>query len=129
MNKKNNLRASADSLANWQPVYELTVEVLARQAEVERLVRAHSEYVFKRDLEMVLRSRPKRLRVVKCTQELFDLLPGLVSRQEFRDWTGLSENDLLAEVRANRIQIYRPSDHGYRLYYKHEIARLTGFKL
>lgn len=93
------------------------------------LVRKLSEHVLRRDPEVALRSRPKRLRLLKCTQTLFDMMPGLVSKAEFQDWTGLSENELYDEVRAGRITVYKPDEHGYALYYKREIARLTGFKM
>lgn len=100
--------------------------------ETLALVRALSEHVTKRDpacapLRAVRRERG--LSSVPCTQANFHLLPGLVSRSTFREWTGLSEGDITEGVRAGRIQTYRPKADGYRLYYKAEIARMTGFKL
>lgn len=97
--------------------------------ETLRLVRALSEHVLTRDPAAVIRSRPKRVRVVKCTQALFDMMPGLVTKEEFQDWTGLSDEDLYAERKAGRIAVFKKDDHSYALYYKREIARLTGFKL
>lgn len=70
-----------------------------------------------------------KTRIVECTQAAFNRLPGLVSRQEFMDWTGLNKDDLGTEVKASRIKVYKARKTGYAKYYKDEIARLTGFKM
>lgn len=73
---------------------------------------------------------PKKItRVVACTQEQFNKLPAMVSRQEFMDWTGYSYNDLHDEVTAGRIRVYRPDGKTKARYYKHEIARLGNWKM
>ena len=69
-----------------------------------------------------------KIYTVECTQVQFNKLPGLVSRSVFRDWTGLSSDDLSEEVKMRRIAVYQ-REGGYARYYKHEIARLTGFKM
>lgn len=96
--------------------------------ETLELVRKLSEHVLRRDPAPVLNRRGE-LRTIQCTQEEFERLPGMVKRAEFLAWTGLNKDDLLAEVRAGRIQVFKPDENGYALYYKHEIARLTGFKM
>jgi hypothetical protein len=68
-----------------------------------------------------------KIYTVQCTQAEFQKLPGLVARSVFMDWTGLSSDELSDEVKAGRIVVYRTD--GYARYYKHEIARLTGFKM
>lgn len=112
-----------------QKLVEVFPGMEAQMEETLRLVRQLSEHVLTRDPVAVLRSRPKRIRILKCTQALFDTLPGLVTKEEFQDWTGMSDEDLYAERKAGRIAVFKPDEHGYALYYKREIARLTGFKL
>lgn len=109
----------------------MTAEILARINVVEQLCRDLSEHKKARDEEAAekLKRRPKRARILKCTQELFNLLPGMVSRSEFQDWTGLNEHDLRAAVNCGDIDVYKPEGHAVARYYKREIARLTGFKL
>ncbi len=68
-----------------------------------------------------------KIYTVQCTQAEFNKLPGLVSRSVFRDWTGLSSDELSDEVKARRIVVHQTD--GYARYFKHEIARLTGFKM
>jgi hypothetical protein len=70
-----------------------------------------------------------RLRVTRCTQTEFDKLPAMVSRQEFMDWTGYSASELMEEVNAGRIKVYKPKGHKKARYYKHEIGRLGGWKM
>jgi len=70
-----------------------------------------------------------KARVVKCTQEEFARLPGMVSRSEFMDWTGYSDNELSEEVKSGRIRVYLPEGKTKARYYKSEIARLGGWKL
>lgn len=67
--------------------------------------------------------------VVDCTQEAFNRLPGLVRRSTFMEWTGLSSEELADEVAQKRIAIYKPKGREQALYYKHEIARLTGMRM
>ncbi len=72
--------------------------------------------------------RGKRVRVVECTQANFEKLPALVSRQEFLNWTGYDKNELAEEVKAGRIQTYKPKGHVKAKYYKFEIGRLGRWK-
>jgi hypothetical protein len=74
-------------------------------------------------------SAATKTRVVECTQEAFNRLPAMVSRQEFMDWTGYDKDELSEEVHAGRIAIFRPAGRRKARYYKHEIGRLGGFKL
>lgn len=106
-------------------------EMESKVQETLELVRKLSEHVLKRDPGAVPPPPARRARagLVKCTQEAFYLLPGLVGRAVFQDWTGMSDEHLQAEVKAGRIAVYKATDNSYALYYKKEIARLTGFKL
>jgi hypothetical protein len=70
-----------------------------------------------------------KIYTVQCTQAEFNKLPGLVTRAVFMDWTGLSKNELGEEVHAGRIAVYKAKKNGNAKYYKHEIARLTNFKM
>jgi hypothetical protein len=63
------------------------------------------------------------------TQEEFDRLPALVSRSDFRRWTGLSNRALTNEVSAGRIPTFKPRKNGYAHYHKKFIARLCGFTM
>lgn len=101
-------------------VHPITEEVLKRQEEILNLVRGLSE---------LARHPARELRPFNCTQEVFDKLPGLVSRSTFLYWTGLADGELTVEIRAKRIACYKPREFGKALYFKHEIARLTHFKM
>jgi hypothetical protein len=70
-----------------------------------------------------------RLRVTKCTQEAFEKLPALVSRQEFMDWTGYSDHELREEISNRRLKVYRPKGRVKARFYKFEIARIGGWKM
>lgn len=70
-----------------------------------------------------------RARVLKCTQEEFSRLPGMVSRAEFLDWTGYSVRELDEDVKAGLIKVYRPEGRVKARYFKSEIARLTGWSM
>jgi hypothetical protein len=72
---------------------------------------------------------PRVARVNDCTQAEFNRLPGLVRAGVFMEWTGLSEQELSAEVKSGRMKVWQLKGGVQRLYYKHEIARMTGFKL
>jgi|SRR5581483_584798 len=113
----------------WVPVHGSTEALEPLIKETLDIVRKLSEHMLTRDPSVMPGVRRKRFRILKCTQQLFDMLPGIVSRAEFMDWTGLDEHELREEVRAGRIVVYRPHPHGYARYYKHEIARLTGWKM
>lgn len=65
----------------------------------------------------------------RFTQEDFNRLPGLVSRQVFLDWTGLGEEQLSLCVREGTLAVWRRDTHAHALYLKTEIARLTGYRL
>ena len=117
-------------LPNFVPV-PMKPELEGKIEETLQLVRALSEHVLKRDPGAVRPPLERRSRagLVKCTQETFYMLPGLVGRAVFQDWTGMSSEHLSEEVKAGRITVYKATEHGHALYYKKEIARLTGFKL
>lgn len=72
---------------------------------------------------------PYRSRVQKCTQGAFEMLPAMVSRQEFMDWTGYSASELHDEVAKERVKVYRPQGRSKARYYKSEIARLGNWKM
>lgn len=72
---------------------------------------------------------PRLARVNDCTQTEFNKLPGLVRAGVFMEWTGLSRPELDEEVANGAIRVYPKPGGGQQLYYKTEIARLTGFKL
>lgn len=72
---------------------------------------------------------PRKLGVNDCTQAAFNKLPGLVRASVFLEWTGLSRAELDAEVQGGHIKTYQKPGGGQSWYYKHEIARMTGFKL
>ena len=82
-------------------------------------------------IEKILTAEPvsKRVRVTACTQAAFDRLPAMVSRTEFMEWTGYSPHELMEEVEAGRIEVYRPEGNTKARYYKREIARLGGWKM
>lgn len=100
--------------------HPITEDVLRKQDELLNLVRGLSE---------LARHPSRELRPFNCTQEQFDKLPGLVSRGTFVYWTGLSPEELTKEVLAKHIAVYKPNGRMQALYFKHEIARLTYFKL
>lgn len=79
----------------------------------------------------IVPTRPGKVRVQRCTQVEFDKLPATVRRREFMDWTGYSASELAEEVKAGRIQVYKPRTeaHAKARYYKFEIARLGGWKM
>lgn len=112
-----------------KPVYEMTDKLLARIAVVEQMVRDLSAHKLTCDPEVKRPRWRKKNRIFKYTQALFDLVPGMVGRAEFQDWTGLADKDLDAAVAKHEIEVYQPDSHEKRRYYKREIARLTGFKL
>lgn len=62
-------------------------------------------------------------------QENFDKLPALIARSVFLDWSGLSSDELSAEVKAKRIAAYKPPGHKRAKYYKKELAELTKLKM
>lgn len=68
-------------------------------------------------------------RTEDCSQAAFHKLPHLVQRATFMEWTGLNRDDLASEIVAGRIEVYKPAGREHALYYKREIARLTGLKL
>jgi hypothetical protein len=72
---------------------------------------------------------PRVARVNDCTQAEFNKLPGLVRAGVFIEWTGLSREELDTEVREGHLKAFKKPNGGQTLYYKHEIARMTGFKL
>jgi hypothetical protein len=77
-------------------------------------------------------NRVKRLtarEVVPKTQEDFDRLPWLVSRQTFCAWTGLSFSDLAEEVRSGNIKVFKPKHRQQALYLKAEMARLCRLRM
>ena len=82
-------------------------------------------------LEEVVRvlRRLEGRRTDDCSQSAFHKLPHLLPRQTFLEWTGLNKDDLMDEVNAGRIEVYKPEGREHALYYKREIARLTGLKL
>lgn len=98
----------------------MSAEILARLERIEGLLREGGH-------------RPPlqgpRTRVQKCTQGAFELLPAMVSRQEFMDWTGYSRAELREEIRSGAIKVYRPKGHVKARYYKAEIARLGGWRM
>jgi hypothetical protein len=101
-------------------VHPITAEVLRKQDEILTLVRALSE---------LARHPARELRPFNCTQNDFDKLPGLVSRSTFLYWSGLSDEELTRETKAGHIQVYKAREKGKALYFKRDIARLSGFKL
>jgi hypothetical protein len=104
-------------------VPEPVATLLDRAEETLRLVRRLSEQY------PDPRSNPKRSLREPCTQALFDHLPGLVPRSEFLRWTGITAEELANSVKGKMIDCYLPKGRTVKMYYKHEIARLTGFKL
>lgn len=63
------------------------------------------------------------------TQDNFNKLPGLLSRAEFKHWTGLSDEGLDASVKSGEIQSRKNGDRGYKKYFKWQAAEVGGFKL
>jgi hypothetical protein len=100
----------------------MTDAILQRLDEIKGLLTANAAVA-------KVPSPKSRVRIQKCTQAAFELLPATVSRQEFMDWTGYDASELTDEVNAGRIAVYRPKGHTKARYYKHEIARLGGWKM
>lgn len=71
-----------------------------------------------------------KLRSEPVTQEMFSLLPALLTRQQFTLVTGLSDRDLDAMRNANppELKTWRRGK-GYHKYYKTDAARIGNFKL
>lgn len=70
-----------------------------------------------------------KLRAVKVTQDMFDHLPGLLSRYQFQLVTGLSDRDLDAMRTSGEIKTRQRKAKGYHKYFKSDAARIANFKL
>lgn len=70
-----------------------------------------------------------KLRSDKVSQELFDRLPMLLSRYQFRFVTGLSDYQINELRKSGEIRAWKPDHAVYHKYYKSDAARLTGLKL
>ena len=64
----------------------------------------------------------------KFTKAEFDQLPALVSRSEFRAWTGLSDRELSRAVHDKVVPIYHTNPRRRAKYFKFSIATLNGFQ-
>jgi len=60
------------------------------------------------------------------TQTNFDRLPALLSRSEFRHWTGLSDEDLSAAVREGLVQTLVIARGRHNKYYRWQVAQFAG---
>lgn len=74
-----------------------------------------------------MRTRDQRLPTVQVTSEAWRGLPLLLSRSVFRAWSGLSDEDLSALVKAGKIGQHKRVDKAKAKYYKRDLATLTGF--
>lgn len=77
-----------------------------------------------------------KLRNEKVTQADFDKLPMLVSRFQFKFFSGLSDHDLDDLRESKQISAFCPSalknghkkkKKGYNKYYKTDLAKICGF--
>lgn len=64
------------------------------------------------------------------TQQEFDGLPGLMTRKQFMQVTGLNKENLRELCTdKNKLKRYHPKKGGYAKYYKRDAARIGGFLL
>lgn len=71
-----------------------------------------------------------RLRSQSVNQEMFNRLPALLTRFQFKLVTGLSDRDLDAMRTAGEISCYRRGGKkGYHKYYKSDAAKIGRFTL
>jgi hypothetical protein len=62
----------------------------------------------------------------ELTQAEYDRLPALISRGTFRQWTGLTNEDVTEGVRAGLIKVFRLKKLGRCKYYRWQVAQFAG---
>jgi hypothetical protein len=75
-----------------------------------------------------------KLRAEKVTQEVFDLLPALLTAFQVKAVTGLDDKELAEAVKCGQIATYqrppRPErKRSYNKYTKASVGKLVGFKI
>lgn len=78
----------------------------------------------KKEKQLQLRSEP-------ITQAMFDRLPGLLTRYQFKLVTGLSNEDMdaLRAAKPPELKVWQSKPRGYHKYYKSDAARIAGFRM